>query len=71
MILPSAPREWSARFQAELQRAIAEADRYNLKQNQRIELVEGGTELVITSPDGTKWKLSVDNTGTISTNSVL
>lgn len=70
MNLPNPPREWTERFQAELQRAIVQADRYNVKQNQRLEIADNGTELVLISPDGGKWKLSVDNTGTLTTSSV-
>lgn len=71
MNLPTPPQNYSARFQTEMQRALEQADRYNLKQNQRLELAENGTEAVLVAPDGGKWKLTVDNSGNLQTTSVV
>ena len=46
-------------------------DGQSFKKGERIE-IDGGdqSELVLISPDGTKYKLSVDNSGNLSTTSV-
>lgn len=53
-------REW--------QRAIEQADAHNHKRNQDIHV--GGGRLILTSPDGTKYSVEVDNAGNVSTSSV-
>jgi hypothetical protein len=46
------------------ERILRESDRQNLKRGQDIHL--GSAVVVLTAPDGGKWKLEVDNSGTVS-----
>lgn len=49
-------------------RQIEQADRNNHKRGQDVEI--GQASLILTSPDGTRYSVEVDNAGTISTSAV-
>lgn len=57
---PFRERDW--------QRTIEQADAHNHKRNQDIHV--GGGLLILTSPDGTKYSVEVDNAGNLSTSAV-
>ena len=63
--------EYSQSYLNSLVSEIENRDGLAFKVSERME-VNGGdqTELILISPDGTKYKLSVDNSGNLSTTSV-
>lgn len=69
LILSSAPLEYSARDQANMRKALQEADQQNIKTRRDIYLVQG-ERLILKSPNGTKYALTVDNSGVLSTTAV-
>ena len=69
LILPSAPLEYNTRDQANLRKALQEADQQNIKKRLDIYLVQG-ERLILKSPNGTKYALTVDNSGVLSTTAV-
>ena len=52
----------------ERNRQIELADRENHKRGRDIEVEPG--RLILTSPDGTRWNITVDNAGSISATSL-
>lgn len=52
------------------ERVLREADRLNFKRNQDIEL-DADTRLVIQSPNGTRYRLFVDDSGNLEARSVV
>lgn len=69
LILPSAPLEYNTRDQANLRKALQEADQQNIKKRRDIYLVQG-ERLILKSPNGTTYALTVDNSGVLSTTAV-
>lgn len=69
LILPSAPLEYNTRDQANVRKALQEADQQNIKTRRDIYLVQG-ERLILKSPNGTKYALEVDNSGVLSTTAV-
>lgn len=69
--LSAAGKEYEQGYMNNLVNELENRDGLNVKIGERME-VNGGddTELVLISPDGTKYKLSVDNSGNLSTTSV-
>ncbi|MES2192189.1 MAG: hypothetical protein V4454_18880 [Pseudomonadota bacterium] len=63
-LLPKAPDSYSKTDQAQLRAALELEDRRNLKRAQNIEV--GTAKLVLTSPNGTRYSITVDNSGVIS-----
>ena len=65
MKLPRPPARYDIRFEesksAELERELNRSH----KKNENIEL--GPTAIIITSPNGTRYKLTVDNSGVLGT----
>lgn len=61
MNLASAPEAYSKADQAALRDEINRADRLNVKRGQDIEM--GNARLIFTSPNGTRYGLSVSNAG--------
>lgn len=57
MILPRPPVQYSAADQAQLRSALQEEDLKNQKR---------GAPVLLRSPNGSLWKLSVDDSGTLS-----
>lgn len=65
MKLPSATQQYDLRDQAQLRNLIERADVQNRKQGQDVEI--RGARLVLTSPNGTRYSVTVDNSGNLST----
>ena len=57
------PRDWSA-----IRGIIERADKQNLKRGQDLEV--GGGRLILTSPNGTRYEVTVDNAGTLTTSAL-
>jgi hypothetical protein len=62
--LPPAPPQYNARNEAQTREAIAQADAASHKKGQDIEL--GAAKLILKSPNGTRWALTVSNAGALS-----
>lgn len=60
---------YTPRAELERNRAIEAADRDNRKKMQDVEITSE-ERLILSSPDGTRWKITVDNAGTISATSL-
>jgi len=52
----------------EWRRQLEQADRENHKRNQDVEI--GQARLILTSPNGSRYEVTVDNTGTISATAI-
>lgn len=66
MNLPNAPAKYDPEDQTRTRTAITQEDTNNLKRNADFELAPGA-RVLIRSPDGTRWKIVVDNAGLLST----
>lgn len=64
MQLPSPSPQYDAGNEAQTRDAIRREDGRNQKIGQDVEI--GSAKLVLTSPDGTRWSITIGNTGTIS-----
>lgn len=64
IILPNVPAQYSPLVERERNRTLEAADRRNRKVEDDVEV--GAAKLVLTSPDGTRWSVTVDNSGTLS-----
>lgn len=64
MILRPAPRAYSAEDQGALRDAVRRADGDNLKRGRDLDL--GPARLILTSPDGSRFALTVDNAGNLA-----
>ena len=65
MTLPNTPERYNQTVEAERNRALEAADRQNIKRQADIELVSGA-KLILLSPDGTRWNITVANDGTLA-----
>lgn len=68
MKLPSAAPQYDLRDQAQLRNLIERADVQNRKQGQDVEI--RGARLVLTSPNGTRYSVTVDNSGNLSATAI-
>ena len=68
MKLPFPKGGYSPRDEVERNRQIEMADMQNHKRGRDVEVGPG--RLILTSPDGTRWSITVDNAGTISATSI-
>jgi hypothetical protein len=59
------PPKYNSDDQAYFRQAFEAAERTNLKRNRDIEM--GRARIILTSPDGTRYALIVDNSGVLST----
>jgi len=64
MILPNSPNAYDQGVESQRNLQLEQADDMNRKKNQDIEL--RNDRLILQSPDGTRYKLSVDNTGNLT-----
>lgn len=64
MNLPVPPASYDARDQAETRRSLEQEDRRNRKIGTDVEI--GGDRLVLKSPDGTRWSVTVSDLGVIT-----
>jgi hypothetical protein len=68
MILPNASEKYEARTINEMNLLIEQADQMNHKKNEDVEV--GAARLILKSPDGTRWSITVDNSGTLGATSL-
>lgn len=68
MILPQVMQHYSPVSERERNRSIQTADRKNRKTGQDVEL--GDERLIIKSPDGSRFYLTVANDGTLGTTEI-
>ena len=68
MRLPTPAGQYTPRMETERNRQIEAADKQNRKQGRDVDVSEA--RLILKSPDGTRWVVSIDNTGTLSTGSL-
>jgi hypothetical protein len=61
MSSPKPPPQYDQKDQTEVRRQLDAADRQNVKIGTDIEFVNN--RLIMTSPDGTRWSLTVSNAG--------
>lgn len=59
--LPVPPDEYTRRVYSQLERM----DMQNYKRGQNIDV--GSNSIILTAANGTRWKITVSNTGTLST----
>jgi hypothetical protein len=64
MKLPTPTSGYSRADQQEVRRTLELADRDNHKRNRDVEI--GAGRLILTSPNGTRYSITVDNAGVIS-----
>ena len=65
MILPTPSQSYDSMIQSEINRAIELGDTQNLKKDGDLEV--GNGRIVLTSANGTRYKLTVDNSGNLGT----
>jgi len=65
MSLPSPPEKYDRPDQMKTRSMLERMDRQNHKKGQDVE-VAGGARLILSSPDGSRWSIEVDNAGAIS-----
>lgn len=65
MNLPAPLPRYSEPQQAQRNMVIEEADRKNVKKNTDIEM-GGGAKLILHSPNGTRWNITVSNAGALT-----
>lgn len=65
MRLPSPPNQYDPTYEAQRNLFIEQADLQNHKRLADMEIVEP-QRLILRSPDGTRYVVSVDNSGTLS-----
>ena len=68
MRLPTPGSNFDQRAETQRNLLIGQADDLNRKKNQDIEL--RNERLILQSPDGTRFKLQVDNSGNLSASSI-
>ena len=68
MILPQAQRNYDFVQESQRNNVIEQADNLNRKKNQDIEL--RGERLILQSPNGTRFSITVADNGTISATSI-
>jgi hypothetical protein len=64
--LPTAPAQYSQRDQQDMRRELQRADAENVKRLRDVRL-ENGERLILKSPNGTLYRLTVDNAGALGT----
>jgi len=68
MRLPTPPPMYSSKVEAARNQILESEDRQNLKRGRDIEL--GDARVILRSPDGTRYALTVANGGTLSCQAV-
>jgi hypothetical protein len=63
IILPALPDQYDARRSNEVHALIEQADLQNHKKRQDVEV--GDARLILKSPNGTRYSITVDNSGNI------
>lgn len=65
MTLQRAPGSYDRTEQAKFRTELEQMDRQNRKRGQDVEIV-GAERLILASPNGQRWSLTVDNAGTLA-----
>lgn len=69
MRLPNAANTYDVRAENQRNLILEQSDLQNRKKNQ--DLIIAGTErLILSSPDGTKWKITVSNLGVLAATAI-
>jgi len=68
MKLPIPAPRYEMGRESERNRALEQADQQNHKRGRDIEVNPG--RLIVTSPDGTRWKIVVDDLGTVTAEAI-
>lgn len=68
MRLPNVPNVFNRLIETERNRTLELADQQNRKVGQDVEL--SGERLILKSPDGTRWSITVSNMGLITATSL-
>lgn len=68
MKLPNPPTGYDRRDQAEARVLMERADNLNHKRNQDVEI--GAARLILTSPNGTRYSITVSNAGALSATAI-
>jgi hypothetical protein len=66
--LPTAARDYDLRDQAQMRNLLERADVQNMKRGQDIEV--SSARLILTSPNGTRYSVTVDNSGNLSATAI-
>lgn len=64
MKLPIPPIAYLRQSEVERNRSLEQADRWNHKRGQDVEI--GQARLILTSPNGTRYSITVDNAGVLT-----
>lgn len=68
MILPFPPPNYQSTDQARLREELRRADAENHKRGRDVEI--GAGRVILTSPNGTRYALTVDNAGVLGTTAI-
>jgi hypothetical protein len=68
MKLPAASQEYNASLQQQSNFILEQEDRKNFKKDTDININDG--RLILKAPDGTRYKLTVDNSGNLGTTAI-
>tara|TARA_R100001460_G_scaffold1454_3_gene5516 strand:- start:980 stop:1186 length:207 start_codon:yes stop_codon:yes gene_type:complete len=68
MRLQNPPEQYSASYQSSINLDLEQSDELNHKKNQDVEV--GAARLILRSPNGTRYSVTVDNSGTLSAASI-
>jgi hypothetical protein len=63
--LPYPPQAYDPNEQARARFQLEQEDAHNFKRDRDVELA-GGPRLILRSPDGSRWSITVSNVGVIS-----
>jgi hypothetical protein len=65
MKLPSPPPQYDPKYEGEKNRVLEQSDFQNLKRLADVEVVDP-QRLILRSPNGTRYKITVSNSGVLS-----
>lgn len=68
LVLPLAPQKYDQGLESQRNRAIQSADEQNQKRYGDYEIAEG--DLILRDPDGIAWKVKIDRSGKLFSQSV-
>ncbi len=68
MIIPRPPEDYNLQDQSAFRTQVQQADALNYKRNQDVEIAQG--RLILKSPNGTRYEITVSNTGTLSATAI-
>tara|TARA_B100002052_G_C15850669_1_gene584877 strand:+ start:973 stop:1182 length:210 start_codon:yes stop_codon:yes gene_type:complete len=69
MILQAPPQEYDLIFEIERNREIEAEDLLNRKKQQDVE-ISGNERLILSSPNGTRFQITVSNSGTLTATAI-